>query len=119
VVVVDDSITTRSLHRQVLEAAGFEVETASDGEEALSVLKKRGADLVVSDINMPRLDGLSLTRRIRTEPQLERIPVVLVSSLDSDEDKQRARDAGASAYLPKGAYQRGELLRLVQGLLPS
>jgi two-component system, chemotaxis family, sensor kinase CheA len=119
VVVVDDSITTRSLHRQVLEAAGFEVETASDGEEALRVLKARGADLVVSDINMPRLDGLSLTRRIRTEPQLERTPVVLVSSLDSDEDKERARDAGASAYLPKGAYQRGELLKLVQGLLPS
>jgi two-component system, chemotaxis family, sensor kinase CheA len=119
VVVADDSITTRSLHRQVLEAAGYEVETAADGEEALRLLRARGADLLVSDIHMPRMDGLTLTRKVRDEPVLGSLPVVLVSSLDSDADQQRAQDAGASAYLTKGAYQRGELLKLVQSLLPS
>ncbi len=117
VVVADDSITTRSLHRQVLEAAGFEVATASDGEEALRILRAQGADLVVSDVRMPRLDGLGLTRRIRQELKLSRVPVVLVSSLDSEEDRLRAHEAGASAYLPKGAYERGELLKLVRALL--
>jgi two-component system chemotaxis sensor kinase CheA len=119
VVVADDSITTRSLHRQVLEAAGYEVETASDGEEALRILRKNGADLLVSDIHMPRMDGLTLTRKVRQETELGGIPVVLVSSLDSDDDLQRAKEAGASEYLTKGAYQRGELLRLVQSLLSS
>ncbi|MDQ3267094.1 MAG: response regulator, partial [Myxococcota bacterium] len=118
VLVADDSITTRSLHRQVLEAAGFEVETASDGEEALRLLRTRGAELLVSDIHMPRLDGLTLTRRIRNDPRLGALPVVLVSSLDSALDFANAKDAGASGYLPKGAYQRGELLKLVRGLLP-
>jgi two-component system chemotaxis sensor kinase CheA len=119
VVVADDSITTRSLHRQVLEAAGYQVETAADGEEALRLLRTKGADLLVSDIHMPRMDGLTLTRKVRDEPALGSLPVVLVSSLDTDQDKQRATDAGASAYLTKGAYQRGELLKLVQSLLPS
>ncbi len=119
IIVADDSITTRSLHRQVLEAAGFEVTTASDGEDALRLLKSQGADLVVSDVRMPRLDGLGLTRRIRAEGRLARTPVVLVSSLDSEEDRRRASEAGASAYLPKGAYERGELLKLVRSLLGS
>ncbi|HZN94879.1 MAG TPA: response regulator, partial [Myxococcales bacterium] len=119
VVVADDSITTRSLHRQVLEAAGYQVETAADGEEALRLLRAKGADLLVSDIHMPRMDGITLTRKVRSEPLLGSLPVVLVSSLDSDADQERAQDAGASAYLTKGAYQRGELLRLVQSLLPS
>jgi two-component system chemotaxis sensor kinase CheA len=101
----------------VLEAAGFEVTTASDGEDALRLLRAQGADLVVSDVRMPRLDGLGLTRRIRQEARLSRVPVVLVSSLDSEEDRLRAREAGASAYLPKGAYERGELLKLVRSLL--
>jgi len=119
VVVADDSITTRSLHRQVLEAAGYQVDTAADGDEALRILRARGADLLVSDIHMPRMDGLTLTRKLRDEPALGSLPVVLVSSLDSDADLERAKDAGATAYLTKGAYQRGELLKLVQSLLPS
>jgi two-component system chemotaxis sensor kinase CheA len=118
VVVADDSITTRSLHRQVLEAAGYQVETAADGEEALRLLRSKGADLLVSDIHMPRMDGLTLTRKVRGEALLGSLPVVLVSSLDSADDQKRAEDAGASAYLTKGAYQRGELLKLVQNLLP-
>ena len=99
----------------MLEAAGYQVETAADGEEALRLLRSKGADLLVSDVHMPRMDGLTLTRRVRSEAALT--PIVLISSLDSDADQERARDAGASAYLPKGAYQRGELLKLVQQFL--
>lgn len=117
VLVADDSITTRSLHRQVLEAAGFEVETASDGAEAYRHLQNRGADLLVSDVRMPNLDGLSLTRQLRREPAWTSLPIILISSLDSDEDRLRANEAGASAYLTKASYERGELLRLVRNFL--
>ena len=119
VLVVDDSITTRALHKQVLETAGFFVLTASDGEEALRMLRSRGADVIVSDVRMPRMDGLALTRALRRDPQISHLPVILVSSLDSDEDRRRADEAGASAYLPKTAYERGQLLSLVQSLLAS
>lgn len=118
VLVADDSITTRSLHRQVLEAAGFEVTTASDGEEALRLFQERGADLIVSDINMPRLDGLGLTRAVRQQAKNGRVPVILISSLDTEADLRRADEAGASAYLTKASYQRGELLKLVRQFLP-
>jgi chemotaxis protein histidine kinase CheA len=117
VVVCDDSITTRTLHRQVLEAAGYEVETAADGEEGFRLLKIKRADLLVSDVRMPRLDGLSLVRRMRSEPDLKALPAVLVSSLDSPEDRRRAEEAGATAFLPKGHYERGELLSIVKRLL--
>lgn len=118
IVVADDSITTRTLHQKLLEAAGFEVETANDGEEASRILRERGADLLVSDVRMPRLDGLGLTRRVRQDTALSSMPIILVSSLDSEEDRSRAAEAGASAYLAKGAYERGELLRLAKELLP-
>ncbi len=114
ILVADDSITTRALHRQLLEAAGYEVETVGDGAEALRLLRTRGADLVVSDVRMPRLDGLSLARIVRDELK---VPCVLVSSLDTDEDRARAKDAGASAYLPKRAYRGGELIRVIESLL--
>jgi two-component system chemotaxis sensor kinase CheA len=117
VLVVDDSLTTRTLHRQVLEAAGFEVETAGNGEQAWDVLRVRQPELVVSDVQMPRLDGLGLARRIRADPATAELPVILISSLDAEEDHARATAAGASAYLTKQAYQRGELLRLVQRFL--
>ncbi len=119
VVVADDSITTRMIHRQSLEAAGFEVETAFDGAEALRLLKARGADLLVSDVRMPRLDGLGLTRAVRGDAQLRGLPVVLVSSLDSDDDRRRATDAGASAYVTKQEYEKGVLLATVRSLVDA
>lgn len=117
IVVADDSITTRSLHKQVLESAGFSVRTASSGEDAFRILISEGADLVVSDVNMPRLDGLGLTRKIRKERRLSALPIILVSSLDSEHDRKNAEEAGASAYVTKQEYQKGELLRLVKGFL--
>ncbi len=117
VIVCDDSLTTRTLHRQVLESAGFEVDVAPDGEEAYRLLRERGADLVVSDVRMPRLDGLGLTRRIRQDTRFAGLPLILISSADTEDDRKRAEDAGASAYVTKQSYQRGELLVIARRLL--
>jgi two-component system chemotaxis sensor kinase CheA len=117
ILVADDSITTRSLLRNVLEASGFRVRTAADGEEALRLALAESFDLVVSDVRMPRLDGLGLTARLRAHPRTTKIPIVLFSSLSSEEDRRRGSASGASAYLSKGAFDRGQLLEVVTSLI--
>ncbi len=119
VMVVDDSVTTRSMHRMVLEAEGFEVSTAQDGEEALALLARdeRPCDLVLADVQMPRLDGIELTRRIRASERNRRLPVVLVSALGTDEDRRRGIECGANAYIVKREYDRGALMEIVRRLL--
>lgn len=117
VLVADDSITTRSLLRSVLEGGGYRVRTAADGEEALRLLRSESVDLVVSDVRMPRLDGYSLVSKLREDPRTARLPVVLFSGADSDDDRRRGVAAGADAYLTKGAFERGQLIDVVTGLL--
>ncbi|HNN93699.1 MAG TPA: response regulator [Pseudomonadota bacterium] len=117
VLVADDSITTRSLLRSVLEVGGYDVRTASDGDEALRVLANEAVSLIVSDVRMPRLDGLSLVTRLRADPRTAAIPVVLFSSSDSEEDRRIGLASGANAYLSKGAFERGQLIDVVKDLL--
>ncbi len=117
ILVADDSITTRSLLRNALEASGFRVRVAADGDEALRLALSESFDLVVSDVRMPRLDGFGLTARLRADPRTARLPVVLFSSLDSDEDRRRGTSAGANAYLTKSAFDRGQLIDVVNGLI--
>jgi two-component system chemotaxis sensor kinase CheA len=117
ILIADDSITTRALLRNALEASGYRVRVASDGDEALRLALAEPIDLVVSDVRMPRVDGYELTARLKADPRTERTPVVLFSSLDSEEDKRRGAVSGASAYLTKGAYERGQLLDVVNGLI--
>jgi two-component system chemotaxis sensor kinase CheA len=117
VLVADDSITTRSLLRSVLEVSGYDVRTASDGDEALRVLASENVSLIVSDVRMPRLDGLSLVSRLRADPRTAAIPVVLFSSSDSEEDRRIGLASGANAYLSKGAFERGQLIDVVKDLL--
>jgi two-component system chemotaxis sensor kinase CheA len=117
ILVADDSITTRSLLRNVLEASGFRVRIAADGEEALRVAMAEPIDVVVSDVRMPRLDGFALTARLRADPRTAQLPVVLFSSLESDEDRRRGSSSGANAYLTKSAFDRGQLLDVVTGLI--
>ncbi|HET8540683.1 MAG TPA: response regulator [Anaeromyxobacter sp.] len=119
IVVADDSLTTRTTAKSILEIAGFEVLPAADGEEALALARDPGCELVVADIQMPRLDGLALTRRLKGDPRLARVPVVLVTSLDSAEDRAAGLKAGADAYVVKRDVQRGKLLELVRQLLPA
>ncbi|MFO0580319.1 MAG: response regulator [Polyangia bacterium] len=117
VLVADDSITTRSLLRSVLEGGGYRVRTAADGEEVLRLLRSESVDLVVSDVQMPRLDGIALVERLRSDARTARLPVVLFSSADSEEDKRRGAASGAAAYLTKGAFERGQLVDVVNNLL--
>lgn len=119
VLVAEDSITSRMLLKNILEAAGYEVLTAVDGVDALDCLKTEQVDAVVSDVDMPRMDGFGLTEAIRADERLAELPVVLVTSLASPEDRARGVDAGASAYIVKSSFDQGNLLdtltRLVRG----
>ncbi len=119
IVVADDVLTTRAAMKGLLEIAGYSVATAADGEEAWALLREGGAQLVVSDVQMPRLDGFGLTRRIKADPRLRAVPVVLVTSLGAPEDRAAGLEAGADAYLVKRDVERGKLLDVVRQLLPG
>jgi two-component system chemotaxis sensor kinase CheA len=117
VLVVDDTATIRDLERSILERAGYDVVTASDGREALLRIAEGAPDLVVTDIEMPELDGLGLIAAIRSTPRIAGLPVVIVSTLAGDADRMRGLDAGADAYLPKGDFDEARLLTTVERLL--
>jgi len=115
--VVDDSVTTRTLVKSILEASGYNVADAADGLEAWQFLQEKGADLVVSDVEMPRMDGFALTEAIRNSRHLKKLPVILVTGLEKEQDKMRGLDAGADAYLVKSAFDQTNLIRTIQQLL--
>jgi two-component system chemotaxis sensor kinase CheA len=117
VLVVDDSITTRTLEASVLEAAGYEVATAVDGADAWRALQERGADLVVSDVEMPRMDGLQLCETIRASQRFRELPVVLVTALETPEHRARGLEVGADAYLAKSSFDQEGLLTTIRDLL--
>lgn len=117
VLIADDSITTRTLEKSILEAAGYHVEVATDGVDALQKLGQGHFNLVLSDFQMPRMDGLELVARIKADEKLRELPVVLVSSLASDDDRARGLRAGADAYLGKGEFTQELLLQTLERLL--
>jgi two-component system chemotaxis sensor kinase CheA len=117
VLVVDDSLTTRMLERSILEAAGYDTMVAGDGAEALDLLAREAVDLVVSDVEMPRLDGFALTAAIRRDTRLQHLPVILVTSLDDLDHRTRGVTAGADAYLGKRTFDQGQLLDTIGRLL--
>ena len=115
--VVDDALTLRELQRAILERAGYEVRTANDGLEAMALLNQQRSDLVLTDIEMPNLDGFGLTARIRGEPGLANIPVLMITSRRSEEDRRRGLEAGADGYIVKSEFDEGRLLSAVSRLL--
>jgi two-component system chemotaxis sensor kinase CheA len=117
ILVVDDSITSRTLLRTILEGAGYQVATAVDGLDALTTLRSEPFDLLVSDVEMPQLDGFALTSRERDDQKLAELPGVLVTSLGSREDRARGVDVGANAYLVKSSFDQGHLLDVVRQLI--
>jgi len=117
ILVVDDSPTTRTLNRTILEAAGFDVTVAVDGKDAMRMLEERGADLVLTDVEMPRMDGFALTEAIRASESFSKLPVVLMTGLGAERDKARGLDAGADAYLVKSAFDKDHLLDVIRQLL--
>jgi chemotaxis protein histidine kinase CheA/CheY-like chemotaxis protein len=116
VLVVDDSLTSRELERSILEAAGYAVETAVDGVQALERLGQQTFDAVICDVEMPRLDGFALTQAIRADARLQHLPVILVTSLERPEERQRGLEAGAQVYITKGAFDQDTLLETIARL---
>jgi two-component system chemotaxis sensor kinase CheA len=117
VLLAEDSITTRMQEARILETAGYEVVTAVDGVDAWNKLATRTFDAVVTDVMMPNLSGLGLAEKIRGEARYAELPIILVTSLASDEDKRRGLEAGANAYLTKTAFDQQTLLDCLQRLI--
>jgi len=115
--VVEDSITARTLLKNILESAGYEVITAVDGVDAFTILKTREFDLVVSDVDMPRMNGFDLTIKIRADKKLSQMPVVLVTALESREYKERGIEVGANAYIVKSSFDQSNLLEVIRRLI--
>lgn len=119
ILVVDDSPTVREIERRLLHDAGYAAEVAVDGVDGWNSLDAGGYDLVVSDVDMPRMNGLELVRRIRQDPRFCALPVIVVSYKDREEDRRRGLEAGASAYLTKGSFQDASFLSAVTHLLAA
>jgi two-component system sensor histidine kinase and response regulator WspE len=117
ILVVDDSITVRELERQLLEGRGYVVDTAVDGVDGWNAVRSGRYDLVVSDIDMPRMDGIQLVRHIKDDARLQSIPVVVVSYKDREEDRIKGLDAGANAYLTKSSFHDQTFLTTVADLI--
>jgi len=119
VLLVDDSLVTREMERRLLEDAGFEVTAAGDAEEALSLLGEESFDCVVTDIEMPRMDGFELAAQLRGMEHFAQLPIIVVSTRDRPEDRLRGLKVGADAYLTKQSLDAGELVDLVRRLSGS
>jgi two-component system chemotaxis sensor kinase CheA len=117
ILVTEDSITSRTLIKEILETAGYIVETAVDGLDGFMKAKNGVFDLIVSDVDMPKMNGFELTTKIRNDSNLSEIPVVLVTALGSKEDKEHGIDVGASAYIVKSSFEKSNLLDVVKKLL--
>ncbi len=117
ILVVDDALTVRELERSILERSGYSVRTAANGQEAMELLLREPSDLVLTDFEMPVMDGFALIESIRQHPRLSQTPIVILTSHASEPDRQRGLAAGASAYIIKSGFDQHGLLSLVEKLL--
>jgi two-component system, chemotaxis family, sensor kinase CheA len=119
ILVVDDALTVRELQRSILERAHFDVRVATDGVQALALLAEEPSDLVLTDVEMPNMDGFALTEAIRLNAATANIPILILSSRASDADRQRGLDVGADGYIVKSGFDEASLLSAVDRLLGS
>ncbi|WP_261357716.1 hybrid sensor histidine kinase/response regulator [Aquisphaera insulae] len=117
ILVVDDSITVRELERQLLENRGYEVDIAVDGVDGWNAVRSNRYDLVVSDIDMPRMDGIQFVSHIKEDARLRSIPVIIVSYKDREEDRIRGLDVGANVYLTKSSFHDQTFLNTIVDLI--
>ncbi|CCO23135.1 response regulator [Maridesulfovibrio hydrothermalis] len=117
ILVVDDSLTVREVERKLLANYGYDVDTAVDGQDGFNAVLAGDYDLVITDVDMPRMNGLELTRRIKADPDMKSIPVMMVSYKDRKEDKLRGLEAGADYYLTKSSFHDETLLSAVEDLI--
>jgi chemotaxis protein histidine kinase CheA/ActR/RegA family two-component response regulator len=117
VLVTDDSLSARMMEKGMLEAGGYRVLLAADGEEALGMLARGGVDLVITDVEMPRMTGLRLVQHLREQAATRELPVIIVSSMGAGKDRRRGLDVGADAYMTKGEMNQEQLLAAVERLI--
>ncbi|NVO02219.1 MAG: response regulator [Bacteroidetes bacterium] len=117
ILIAEDSITSRMMLKNILESAGYNVTATVDGLNAYETLASGGFDLVVSDVDMPRMSGFTLTEKIRGDSRFSEIPVILVTSLESKEDRERGIDVGASAYVIKRSFDQSNLLEIIKKII--
>jgi chemotaxis protein histidine kinase CheA len=117
VLVVDDSISTREIEKSIIEAHGYQVVVAGDGLEALEKTRERLFDAVVTDIEMPRLDGFTLTERLRMDERYRHTPIIIVTSRERDDDRKRGILVGANAYIVKGSFDQTSLIETIDSLV--
>ena len=117
ILVIDDSVNTREIEKSILESYGYKVNVAADGMEAFEKAQSFKYDLIVTDVEMPILDGFSLTEKLRKDDNYKHTPIIIVSSRDRDEDKRKGVQVGANAYIVKGSFDQSNLLDTVQSLL--
>ncbi|QWR76166.1 hybrid sensor histidine kinase/response regulator [Candidatus Magnetomonas plexicatena] len=116
ILVVDDSINTREIEKSILEAYGYEVDIAEDGIEALEKTGKQKYDVVITDVEMPRLDGFALTQTLRKDVNYAATPIIIVTSREKEVDRQRGIAVGADAYIVKGTFEQTTLLETIRSL---
>ncbi len=117
ILVVDDSITVREVERQLLSSRGYDVTVAVDGADGWNIVRDGDFDLVISDVDMPNMNGIEFTKKIKADSRLQRLPVVIVSYKDSEEDRMRGLDAGANYYLTKSSFHDESLIDAVYTLI--
>jgi two-component system chemotaxis sensor kinase CheA len=117
VLVIDDSLTTRMLEQSILESAGYEVELALSGEEALAKVRDRRYSLFIVDVEMPGMDGFEFVAQTRADAVLRDIPAILVTSRNAVEDRRRGEQVGARAYIVKGEFDQGQLIQNILTLI--
>jgi CheY-like chemotaxis protein len=119
ILVVDDSISARALHRAILEAAGFTVHAVESSGTALALLEQNAYDAVVTDIHMPDHDGLWLTAQIRADARLRKLPVFVLSADDTEENRLHVRQVGGTAFLAKADSRSGRLVETIREAIGS
>ena len=117
VLAVDDSLTVRELERKLLASRGYAADVAVDGMDGWNAVRTGHYDLVITDVDMPRMDGIELATLIKKDPLLKSLPVMIVSYKDRDEDRLRGLEAGADYYLTKGSFHDETLLQAVVDLI--
>jgi two-component system sensor histidine kinase and response regulator WspE len=117
VLVVDDSLTVRELERKMLIAKGYAAEIAVDGMDAWNAVRSGSYELVITDVDMPRMDGIELAKKIKQDPKLKGTPVLIVSYKDREQDRMRGLEAGADYYLTKGSFHDETLIQVVVDLI--
>jgi len=117
VLVVDDSITVREVERQLLRNHGYDVAVAVDGQQGWNMVRAERFDLVISDVDMPRMNGLELVAAMRNDPELRSVPVIIVSYKEREQDRLRGLEVGANYYLTKSSFHDDTFLQAVTDLI--